>query len=89
MHPPARQPTAQRGVERLIAGGEAHRVRQALATGNPGKLPPEHGKMINRLAHYLFLICSQVRFGPQRVKRMSGEEAVTDAHGSAGDQRLQ
>jgi len=39
--------------------------------------------MINRLVHCLFLICSQVRLRPTRVKQMSGEEAVTDAHGSA------
>jgi len=70
MHAPPCQPAVQSLIERGMASRNPLTGGQPFATGNRGQVSPQHGKSINRLAHHLFLICSQVRFGPTRVKRM-------------------
>jgi hypothetical protein len=70
MYPAARQAAPERSVKGLMSSADPPGRGQQPAPGNRGQIPPEHGKMINRLAHHLFLICSQVRFGLPRVKPM-------------------
>jgi hypothetical protein len=81
MHPPARKAAAERCVERGVSGRDPFVVGQQSAPGNRGQISPEHGKMINRLAHYLFLICSQLRLGPSRVKRAENQDKMTGRSG--------
>ena len=82
MHPPARQAAAKRRIERRMPGGDPLVRGQQPSPGNRGQIPPEHGKMINRLAHHLFLICSQVRF----ARRESSEWEISGnlTHNPAG-----
>jgi anti-anti-sigma factor len=56
-----------------MPGGDPPVRRQQPAAGNRGQIPPKHGKMINRLAHHMFLICSQVRLDLSRVKRAGNQ----------------
>ena len=47
----------------------AGKKKHEMMIGTPEDID-EHGKMMNRLAHCLFLICSQVRLPSARVKPM-------------------
>ena len=69
MHSPAPEPATQRFIERGAAGCDPAIAGQQLPSGNRGQVSLEHGKVINRLAHCLFLICSQVRLRLSRVKQ--------------------
>ena len=73
MHPPARKAAAERCVECEVSGRDPIVAGQQPYPGNRGQISPEHGKMINRLAHHLFLICSVVRLGLFRVKRVENQ----------------
>lgn len=69
MHSSAPEPAAQRFIERCTSGCDPAITGQQLSAGDRGQVSLEHDKMINRLAHYVFLICSQVRFSLARVKQ--------------------
>jgi hypothetical protein len=68
VNPSARQAAAERGIDSHVSGRDPPVGGQQPATGNQSQISPQHGKMINRLAHLLFLICSQVRSAARRVK---------------------
>ena len=74
MHPSAGEPAAQCTIENRMSGGGPLVCGQQPASGNGGQILPEHGKMINRLAQCLFLICSQLRFDRARVKQVATGE---------------
>ena len=69
MHPSAPETAAQRLIEHGISGCDPPIAGQQFPTGNCSQVPLEHDKVINRLAHYLFPLCSQVGFGLARVKQ--------------------
>ena len=67
MNSSARQASVKHIIKRWVTGAYPL-PGQPPATGNRSQFRLQHDKMINRLAHLLFLICSQVRFVVRRVK---------------------
>ena len=61
MQAPAGKTPAKRRIERFMAGRNPVHLKRPVAAGAGGQLRPEHRKMVNRLEHCLFLICSQLR----------------------------